>query len=174
MSYYNSPPPPPPYQQHASTTPQAFRPGHSHSTAQGHTHNGNSEQNYGCHGHHGHGYGRQPSIVVPKRPVPRIVIHSRSNETNSLLSRGGHRQNHDSGSCFFITIGVILILGVFYIVQFLSSMPPDEIAWTNLESHSCTSYATREYVAEINVSPWNRQWAKISFRYGNRSFRHQT
>ncbi|KAG2106231.1 uncharacterized protein F5147DRAFT_579096 [Suillus discolor] len=40
-------------------------------------------------------------------------------------------------------------------------MPPDEIAWTNLESHSCTSYATREYVAEINVSPWNRQWAKI-------------
>lgn len=152
MSYYNSPPPP--YQQHASTTPQAFRPGHSHSTTQGHTHNGNS-QNYG---HHGHGYGRQPSIAVPKRPVPRIVMHSRSNETDPLLSRERHRQNHDLACYFFITIGAIFILGVFY---FLPSMPPDKIAWTNLESHSCTSYATREYVAEMNVSPWSRQWTNI-------------
>ncbi|KAG2048520.1 hypothetical protein BDR06DRAFT_1012881 [Suillus hirtellus] len=157
MSYDTSPPP---YQQYALTTPQAFRPGHSQSTAQGHTYNGHS-QNYGCHGHYGDGYGHQPSIAVPTRPVSHIVIHSRYNESVYLLSRGRRRQSYGSGCCFFITIGAILILGVYYIVQLLSSTPIDEIAWTNLESHSCTSYATREYVAEINVSTWNRQWMKI-------------
>ncbi|KAG2037157.1 hypothetical protein BDR03DRAFT_958109, partial [Suillus americanus] len=40
-------------------------------------------------------------------------------------------------------------------------MPIDEVSWTNLESHSCTTYATREYVAELNISPWNPQRTKI-------------
>ncbi|KAG1787340.1 uncharacterized protein HD556DRAFT_1409615 [Suillus plorans] len=87
-----------------------------------------------------------------------LILIFRSNETDPLLSRERHRQNHDLACCFFITIGAIFILGVFY---FLPSMPPDKIAWTNLESHSCTSYATREYVAEMNVSPWSRQWTNI-------------
>ncbi|KAG1787332.1 uncharacterized protein HD556DRAFT_1246915 [Suillus plorans] len=90
-----------------------------------------------------------------------LILIFRYNETNYLLSRGRRRQNHGLECCFFITIGAILILGVFYIVQFFSSTPIDEIVWTNLESHSCTSYATREYLAEINLSPWNRQWTKL-------------
>ena len=37
----------------------------------------------------------------------------------------------------------------------------DEFTWTNFESHSCTTYATREYVAELNVSSWNRHRMEI-------------
>ncbi|KAG2071254.1 hypothetical protein BDR04DRAFT_1117854 [Suillus decipiens] len=40
-------------------------------------------------------------------------------------------------------------------------MPIDKASWTNLESHSCTTFATREYVAELDVSTWNPQWTKI-------------
>lgn len=155
MSHYTSPPPP--YQQHAPT--QAFRPDYPHSIAQGHTYNGHSH-GYNCHRNYGHGHVHQPSIMVPTRPVSQIVIHSRYNETDHLLPRRRHR-NDGPGCCCFTIIGAIFIVAVFYIIQFVSSMPIDEVTWTNLESHSCTTYATREYVAELNVSPWNPQRTKI-------------
>jgi hypothetical protein len=158
MSHYTSPPPP--YQQYAPT--QTFRPDYPNSIAQGHTLNGHSH-GYGCHRHHGHGHVRQAPIVVPTRPVSRIVIHSRSNETDYLLPRGRHR-NDGPGCCFFTIIGAIFILAVFYIVQFVPSMPLEEVTWTNLESHSCTTYATREYVAELTVSPWSSQKTEICMR----------
>ncbi|KAG2129623.1 hypothetical protein DEU56DRAFT_817086 [Suillus clintonianus] len=136
MSHYTSPPPP--YQQHASK-PQTFHP-HSH----------------------GHGYGRQPSIhiVVPTSPISRTVIHSRYNENDHLLSGGRRRRNNGPGCCFFtvIILGAVLIFAVFSIVQFVLSMPINKAVWTNLESRSCTTYATREYLAKINVSTWNRHW----------------
>ncbi|KAG1726851.1 hypothetical protein EDB19DRAFT_1643308 [Suillus lakei] len=40
-------------------------------------------------------------------------------------------------------------------------MPVGGAVWTNLESRSCTTYATREYVAEINVSLWNHHWMEV-------------
>lgn len=156
MSHYTSPPPP--YQLHASN--QASRPDHPHSIAQGHTHNGHSH-GYGCHRHHGYGHVHQPSIAVPTRPVSQIVIHSRYNETDCLLPGGRHRRNDGPGCCCFTIIGAILIVAMFYIVQFASPMPIDEATWKNLESHSCTTYATREYVAELDVSSWNPQRMKI-------------
>ncbi|KAG2129625.1 hypothetical protein DEU56DRAFT_817109, partial [Suillus clintonianus] len=132
--------------QHASK-PQTF---HPHSTAQGRTHEGHS---------HGHGHSHQPSIhiVVPTSPVSRTVY----NETDYLLSSGRRRRNAGSGCCVFTILGAVLIFAVFSIVQFVLSMPIDKAAWTNLESHSCTTYATREYVAKLNVSPWNRHWMDV-------------
>lgn len=35
------------------------------------------------------------------------------------------------------------------------------ITWTNLESHSCTTYATREYTAELSGSPFSRRRMEI-------------
>jgi hypothetical protein len=92
-----------------------------------------------------------------------LILVFRSNETDYLLPRGRHR-NDGPGCCFFTIIGAIFILAVFYIVQFVSSMPLEEITWTNLESHSCTTYATREYVAELTVSPWSSQKTEICMR----------
>ncbi|KAG0694771.1 hypothetical protein DFH29DRAFT_958731 [Suillus ampliporus] len=106
--------------------------------------------------HHGHGHDYQPPIhiVVPTSPACRTIIHSRYNETDPLLPIGRRRDN-GPGCCFFTILGAVLIFAVFSIV-FVSFMPFNETAWTNFESHSCTTYATREYVAELNVSPWRR------------------
>lgn len=148
---------PPPYQQYASTAgPQAFHLDHSHST---NTHEGFSHD-FGDHRHHGHGHVYQPSIVVQMHPASRIGIHSRSNGPDYLLPRQ-RRRNDGLACCFFTIMGFVSIFAVFYSIQFFSSVPIDKVSWTNLESHSCTTYATREYVAELNVSPWNLQWWKI-------------
>lgn len=152
-------PPPPPYQEHASL-PRAFRPGNPHSTAQGHTHKGHSH-GHSCHTHHYYGHVHQASIVVPTRPASQTVIHSRYIETDHLLPSGRRRRDDGPGCCWFTIIGAVVIAMVFFIVQFASSVPIDTIAWTNLESHSCTTYATREYIGELNVSPWNLHWTEI-------------
>jgi hypothetical protein len=53
----------------------------------------------------------------------------------------------------------MLILGVFAFV-FLS-MPLNTTAWINIEPHFCTTYATKEYVAELNTSRWNPDRMRI-------------
>ncbi|KIK37813.1 hypothetical protein CY34DRAFT_809995 [Suillus luteus UH-Slu-Lm8-n1] len=138
--------PPPPYQHHAPM-PQT-----SHFAPQGHTHS------YDCHRHHGHC--RPPMhIVVPTIPDSRTIIYSRYNEVDPLLPTG-RRRHRGPGCCFFTILGAMLIFGVFSIV-FFSFVPLNEIAWTNIESQSCTTYATKEYVAELNTSRWNPHRMKI-------------
>lgn len=71
---------------------------------------------------------------------------------------------HDgSECCSFTTLRVVILILAFFAIIFVSFMPAvnDEFTWTNFESHSCTTYATREYVAELNVSSWNRHRMEI-------------
>ncbi|KAG2130751.1 hypothetical protein DEU56DRAFT_815362 [Suillus clintonianus] len=138
--------------------PHTFHHDHAHPTLQGNTHKGLAHD---CHRHHVHNHGCQPAmhIVVPTIPASRTIIHSRYSESDPLL-RTGRRRNDGPGCCFFTILGAVLILGVFAIV-FFSFMPLNEIAWTNIESHSCTTYGTKEYVAELNASPWKSHRMEI-------------
>jgi len=100
--------------------------------------------------------------MVPTSPASETIIHHvpyRSNEIDPLLSTRRRRDN-SPGCCFFTVLGVVLIFAVFVIV-FVSFMPFNEIAWTNLESRYCTTYATREYVAELSISPLSRHRMEI-------------
>ncbi|OAX36688.1 hypothetical protein K503DRAFT_772278 [Rhizopogon vinicolor AM-OR11-026] len=91
-------------------------------------------------------------------PASRTIIHHslnryRYNETYPLLSTGRRKHNCPE-HCLLTTLGAVIIFVVFATV--FRIMPADnEFAWTNFESSSCTTYATREYVAELNVSIWN-------------------
>ncbi|KAG2049562.1 hypothetical protein BDR06DRAFT_961368 [Suillus hirtellus] len=143
--------PPPAYQPHASM-PQTSHHDHTHCTPQGHTHG------HDCLRHHVNCQSPM-HIVVPMIPDSRTVIHSRYNEVDPLLPTG-RRRNNDPGCCFFTILGAIIIFGVFAIV-FFSFAPLNEFAWTNIESHSCTTYATKAYVAELNASRWSRHRMEI-------------
>jgi hypothetical protein len=93
--------------------------------------------------------------------IQLLILLFRYNEVDPLLPTGRRLGRHRGpGCCFFTILGAMLIFGVFSIV-FFSFMPLNEIAWTNIESHSCTTYATKEYVAELNTSRWNPHRMKI-------------
>jgi len=162
MSDYTSPPP---YQPHTST-PQMFSHGDAHSTPQAHTHGRkgpSNERNFRPYGA-SRGYVHQPSvhIVVPASPTSETVIHHvpyRSNEIDPLLSTR-RRRNNGPRCCFFTTLGAVLIFAMFAFV-FASFVLFNGITWTNLESHSCTTYATREYTAELSGSPFSRRRMEI-------------
>ncbi|KAG1726837.1 hypothetical protein EDB19DRAFT_1751546 [Suillus lakei] len=100
------------------------------------------------------------TMCVAQKDGQLLILVFRYNETDCLLS-GRHRRNDGPGCCFLTIIVAALIFAVFSIVQFVSSTPVDEVVWTNIESRFCTTYATREYVAELNVSLWNRRWMEV-------------
>lgn len=99
------------------------------------------------------------TIVYHKGTRQLLIFVLRSNEIDPLLSTRS-RRNNGPGCCFLTILGAVLLSLVFAIV-FFSFISYNEVTWTNVESHSCTTYATREYIAELHVSPLSRHQMDI-------------